>query len=362
MYKTHTKPHIMVIATGGTIAGVADDSGAYQCGVLHIDKLLDSISKVYDLAEIHTVQPYSIDSADIGDREWLILAQCVNEALKNPLYVGVVIAHGTDSMEESAFFVDCLFDTYKPIIFTGAMRPSNALGYDGARNLYSAILLATCADSMHRGVMICMNDRIIPARYAIKAHTLNVDAFSSPCDLGYIAHNAVHFFAITKPRQNTLFSLSDLLSDVDSIDSINADSLADSIFIESKPISSPKEPLDWQSPLPRVEILYAYGNNNLAVVAEALFRDGVKGLVIAGSGAGSIHKALKDTLIALIKKGLVVVISSRVNSGAVVLNAQDIADGFISSGYLNPPKARILLSLALTKTKDITEIATFFYI
>ncbi|WP_301065445.1 asparaginase [uncultured Helicobacter sp.] len=323
------KPHIMIIATGGTIAGKMNKTDStttnYTSGIYTIDTLLSSIPQIHSLAHIHTTQLCNIDSADMSDDIWLSLARCVNKTLSNTLYNAVIITHGTDTMEESAFFLHLVCKSHKPIIFTGAMRAFDSIDWDGGKNLYSALLLAIHRDSQKRGVMLCMNDRILSARYASKIHTSSLESFASPCDLGYIANGAVHFHASCGVLHQPMF---------------------DTEMIES---------------LPRVDILYSYANDGSSIAAKALFSNGTQGLVIAGSGAGSVHKVHKQTLQSLIKQGLCVVISSRINQGSVYISEVDSQNGFISSGDLNPQKARVLLTLALTQSNNPLQIATFFY-
>lgn len=330
-HKNTTKPNIIILATGGTIAGAVDSSlqtTGYQAGVLSIESLLQSVPELADLANLESEQIANIDSADMSDEIWLRLAKRVNTLLKNSNVDGVVITHGTDTMEESAFFLHLVAKSDKPIVFVGAMRPSTALSADGPKNLYNAISLATNPKSQGKGVMVVMNDRIQSARYVSKIHTLNVNAFASPNagDMGYILDGKA-FFYTTPSKPHTLQSE----FDIDKLDS-----------------------------LPKVDILYSYANDNSQVAAQALFNHGTKGLVIAGSGAGSIHKNHKDMLKKLMQNGLVVVQSSRINNGLVIANEADSKLGFISGYDLNPQKARVLLMLALSKTDNNERIAKIF--
>ena len=325
------KPNIVILATGGTIAGAVDSSlqtTGYQAGVLSIESLLQSVPELANVANLESEQIANIDSADMSDEIWLRLAKRVNALLKSSQVDGVVITHGTDTMEESAFFLHLVAKSDKPIVFVGAMRPSTALSADGPKNLYNAISLAANPESKGKGVMGVMNDRIQSARYVSKTHTLNVNAFASPnaSDMGYILDGKA-FFYTTPAKPHTLQSE----FDVDKLDS-----------------------------LPKVDILYSYANDNSQVAAQALFNHGTKGLVIAGSGAGSIHKNHKDMLKKLMQNGLVVVQSSRVNNGLVIANEEDSKLGFISSYDLNPQKARVLLMLALSKTDNNERIAKIF--
>ncbi len=313
-----------------------------------------------------------LNSADMSDEIWLRLAKRVNTLLKNSNVDGVVITHGTDTMEESAFFLHLVAKSDKPIVFVGAMRPSTALSADGPKNLYNAISLAANPESKGKGVMVVMNDRIQSARYVSKIHTLNVNAFASPNtgDMGYILDGKA-FFYTTPSKPHTLQSE----FDIDSLDSLpkvdilysyandNSQVAAQALFnhgtkgliIAGSGAGSIHK--NHKDMLKKVDILYSYANDNSQVAAQALFNHGTKGLIIAGSGAGSIHKNHKDMLKKLMQNGLVVVQSSRVNNGLVIANEADSKLGFISSYDLNPQKARVLLMLALSKTDNNERIS-----
>lgn len=327
---TH-KPNIVILATGGTIAGSVDSelkTTGYKAGVVGVEALIQAVPQMKDIANIEGEQIANIDSADMSDELWLTLSKRINELLANPKVDGVVITHGTDTMEESAYFLNLVIKSQKPVVLVGAMRPSTAMSADGAKNLYNAMALAANPESSNRGVMVMMNDRIQSARFVSKTHALNVNAFSSPQsgDMGYVIDGRVFFnYKIDKLHTTqSEFDVSNL------------------------------------STLPKVDILYSYANDGSATAAEALYKAGAKGIVIAGTGAGSIHKNQKATLIKLIKDGLFVVDSSRVNNGIILPSEADVALGFIGSGDLNPQKARVLLMLALTKTQDKDEIREMF--
>lgn len=329
--KSQDKPNIVILATGGTIAGSVDSAiktTGYEAGVVGVDVLIDAVPQIQNLANIRGEQIANIDSADMTNAIWLAFAKRVNTLLADSKVNGIVITHGTDTMEESAFFLHLVVKSDKPVVLVGAMRPSTAISADGPKNLYNAIALAANADSRGKGVMVAMNDRIQSARYVSKTHTLNVNAFSSPnsSDMGYIVDGEVFFYyAPNKPHTiQSAFDVSTLES------------------------------------LPQVDILYSYANDGSSIAAQAFFEHGTKGVVVAGSGAGSIHQAQKDTLKKLIKKGLIVVQSSRINNGIVLAKEVDSQLGFIGSRDLNPQKARVLLMLALTQTNDPRQIDEIF--
>ncbi|EAH5142258.1 type II asparaginase [Campylobacter jejuni] len=324
------KSRIAILGTGGTIAGFIDSTIAttgYTAGAIDIDVLIKAVPQIRDLADISWEQIANIDSSNMCDEIWLRLAKKIAKLFAEGID-GVVITHGTDTMEETAYFLNLTIKSDKPVVLVGAMRPSTAISADGPKNLYNAVALVANKEAKNKGVMVAINDKILSARGVVKTHSLNVDAFSSPDfgDLGYIVDGKVFFYNnVTKAHtKNTPFDVSKLTS------------------------------------LPKVDILYSYSNDGSGVAAKALFEHGTKGIVVAGSGAGSIHKNQKDVLKELLKKGLKVVVSSRVVAGCVAVSDSDEKLGFISAEDLNPQKARVLLMLALTKTSDPKKIQEYF--
>ncbi|EOJ1937329.1 type II asparaginase [Campylobacter jejuni] len=324
------KSRIPILGTGGTIAGFIDSTIAttgYTAGAIDIDVLIKAVPQIRDLADISWEQIANIDSSNMCDEIWLRLAKKIAKLFAEGID-GVVITHGTDTMEETAYFLNLTIKSDKPVVLVGAMRPSTAISADGPKNLYNAVALVANKEAKNKGVMVAINDKILSARGVVKTHSLNVDAFSSPDfgDLGYIVDGKVFFYNnVTKAHtKNAPFDVSKLTS------------------------------------LPKVDILYSYSNDGSGVAAKALFEHGTKGIVVAGSGAGSIHKNQKDVLKELLKKGLKVVVSSRVVAGCVAVSDSDEKLGFISAEDLNPQKARVLLMLALTKTSDPKKIQEYF--
>ncbi len=324
------KSRIAILGTGGTIAGFIDSTIAttgYTAGAIDIDVLIKAVPQIRDLADISWEQIANIDSSNMCDEIWLRLAKKIAKLFAEGID-GVVITHGTDTMEETAYFLNLTIKSDKPVVLVGAMRPSTAISADGPKNLYNAVALVANKEAKNKGVMVAINDKILSARGVVKTHSLNVDAFSSPDfgDLGYIVDGKVFFYNnVTKAHtKNAPFDVSKLTS------------------------------------LPKVDILYSYSNDGSCVAAKALFEHGTKGIVVAGSGAGSIHKNQKDVLKELLKKGLKVVVSSRVVAGCVAVSDSDEKLGFISAEDLNPQKARVLLILALTKTSDPKKIQEYF--
>ena len=323
------KPKVAILATGGTIAGSANSELAttgYRAGVLGVDVLVKAVPELKNLADITGEQIANIDSSNMTNEIWLKLAKRCNELLSK--VDGIVITHGTDTMEETAFFLSLVLKSDKPVVLVGAMRPATAMSADGPKNLYNAVALAANPSAKGKGVMVAMDDKILSARGVVKTHTLNLDAFSSPDfgDLGYIVDGKAFFYNNTTKAhtKDTPFDISKITN------------------------------------LPKVDILYSYSNDGSGVAAKALFANGTKGIVVAGSGAGSIHEDQKNALKELMKQGLKVVVSSRVTKGRIALSDRDKELGFISAEDLNPQKARVLFMLALSKTNNTQEIQDYF--
>ncbi|MEI7636884.1 MAG: type II asparaginase [Syntrophus sp. (in: bacteria)] len=324
-------PNVVILATGGTIAGVAPsatETKEYKAGVINVESLLRSVPGIDSIAKITGEQIANIDSSKITDEIWLKLANRINELLSRKEVDGIVITHGTDTMEETAFFLNLVVKNEKPVVIVGSMRPSTAISADGPLNLLNAVVLASSKDAEGRGVLVALNERINGGRDVTKTNTTSVDTFSSRefgC-LGYILDNKVYFFQKSDKKHTVRseFSAQGLTS------------------------------------LPRVDILYGHAYESRDI-ADASVKAGAKGIVHAGVGNGGMFSSMKDALKYAAEKGVVVVRSSRTGSGIVTPYDEYDKLGFIVSGSLNPQKARILLMLALTKTTDLKEIQRMFY-
>ncbi|WP_233829697.1 asparaginase [Paraburkholderia sp. ZP32-5] len=310
-------PRIAVLATGGTIAGAAADAAntsGYQAGVVGVGQLLAAVPALSTVARIAPEQIASIDSKDMALPLWTTLAQRINTLLASDDVDGVVVTHGTDTLEETAYLLHLTVKSDKPVVLTAAMRPASALSADGPLNLLNAVTVAAHAVARGQGVLVAFNNRIHSARDVVKTSTYAVDAFQSPeiGALGWVQDGRVEF-------QRTV---------------VRAHTLASEFSIDAA----------W----PAVEIIASYaGVSRIAV--DALVGAGVGGIVVAGTGNGSIHQALQQALADAASRGVAVVRASRVGSGHVMRNgaAADDALGFVSAGSLNPYKARVLLMLAL---------------
>ena len=325
------KPNIHILATGGTIAGTGSSATStnYTSGQVAIGALLDAVPGLNSIANITGEQVVKIGSQDMSNEVWLTLAKKVNELLKRPDIDGIVITHGTDTMEETAYFLNLTVKSDKPVVITGAMRPSTALSADGPLNIYNAVVTACAKESKGKGVLIAMNGLILGAESAVKMNTVDVETFQAPNSgaLGYIFNGKAFYNQATLKKHTTqsVFDVNQLTT------------------------------------LPKVGIVYSYSNIEADMVSPML-NEGYRGIIHAGVGNGNIHKNIFPILIEARKKGILVVRSSRVPTGPTTLDAEvnDANYEFVASGELNPQKSRILLMLSLTKTSDWKQIQQYF--
>lgn len=323
-------PKVVIFATGGTI--VSSGASAQQVTGYSIDKvkvsdLVDAVPALKDVARVSVEQISNIDSSSMTSSVWMRLAERIEALAADPEVAGFVVTHGTDTMEETGYFLHLVIKTEKPVVMTGAMRPASALSADGPFNLYDAVRVAVHHEAAGKGVLIVMNDRIYSARTSGKVHPTNCDAFGSfdyGC-LGLIAGDRIDFMQapVKKHTTQTLFSL-------------------------------PK------AALPRVDIVTSHADDD-GVLIRASIAAGAKGIVHAGTGNGSIHESAEPWLFDAAEKGLIVVRASRLGSGCVTEGLEKWQKaGFIPAGTLPPQKARILLQLILTVTQDPAEAAAMF--
>jgi L-asparaginase len=325
------KPRVAVLATGGTIAGarVSGSARGYRAGVYSVQSLIAAAPGIGDLAKLDVVSVARIGSQDMDEAVWRDLAKRTQQAVDDPAIAGVVVTHGTDTMEETAYFLNLVIRSPKPVVLVGAMRPATAISADGPMNLYNAVATAAHPDAAGRGVLVVANDEIHFAREVAKTNTTQVGTFkSSHFGLaGLVSSGRLHFYG--KPvRRHT----------------------ARSVF---------RVP---PRPLPRVDIIYAHAGMTPDLV-DAAVAGGARGLVIAGVGNGNLGSAARAAASAAARAGVAVVRSSRTGGGIVERNVEmdDDALGFIAADELNPQKARILLMLALTRTADPLRIQELYY-
>ncbi len=322
---------VVIVATGGTIAGAAksETDAGYKAGEVAVDVLLEAVPQLKDVAQVRGVQVASIGSQDMSDAVWLKLAAEVNALVASPDVDGVVITHGTDTMEETAYFLNLVVKSDKPVVLTGSMRPATAMSADGPLNIYNAVALAADPRAQGRGVLVGVNDDVHGAHAITKTHTTDVETFSSHEEglVGVCLFGKCDFFR-TPTEVNT--ARSEL--------SVSAD-----------------------QKLPRVDIIYAHADMSPDLIDAAVAK-GAKGLVVAGVGDGNMTTPALEALKRARAMGVVVVRASRVGAGIVRRNIEVNDDelGFVAAMGLNPSKARVLLKLALTKSQDPARIQDYF--
>jgi L-asparaginase len=325
------KPKVVILATGGTIAGAAasqTDAG-YQSGAVGVDLLIKAVPQLKDLADVTGEQVSNIGSQDMNDEVWLKLAKRVNELLASPGVDGIAITHGTDTMEETSYFLHLVVRSDKPVVLTGSMRPSTAMSADGPLNIYNAVALAADPKARGRGVLVTIDDDIHSAHDIVKMHTTDIGTFSSgePGLIGAVLFGAATWYRTPAQThtKNSEFSVTD------------------------------------RTTLPRVDIVYAHAGMSPDVITNAA-KSGAKGIVIAGVGDGNMTAPALDACRKVASQGVVVVRSSRVNGGIIRRNIEvnDDQAGTVASIELNPTKARVLLQLALLKTSDPKAIQGYF--
>lgn len=310
-------PRIAILGTGGTIAGAAEHAAltsVYRAGVVGVDVLAHAVPALSGVACIQTEQIANIDSKDIIPGIWIALAKRAQSLLQSSQIDGIVIAHGTDTLEETGYLLHLALKTVKPVVLTGAMRPSTALSADGPLNLLNAVTVAASPKARSQGVLAVFNSQIHSARDVAKSRPYSIDGFGSPGAgaIGRVQDGEVEFDrSVLRPHtQNSQFSIGDTL--------------------------------------PRVEVVVGYAGAS-RVAVDAFVSSGVQGLVIAGCGSGALPSMLEQAAADAVRRGVAVVRASRAGAGNVMRNgsAPDDLLGTISAGTLGPFKARVLLMLVL---------------
>ena len=326
------KANVVILATGGTIAGAAatGTQAGYTSGAVNIDTMIAGVPGITDLANIKGEQISNVGSQDITFDIMLKLAKRINELAKSPGVDGIVITHGTDTMEDTAFFLNLTVKTDKPVVMVGSMRPSTAVSADGPLNLYNGVGVAADPKAAGRGVLVVMNDWIQGAHSLTKTSTTAVQTFMSPLRglIGTANYGKNDYF--TRP--------------------------------EWKHTTQSEFDITGVTTLPRVDIIYGSADMSPDLI-DCAAANGAKGIVIAGVGNGNMNKVSVTAAANAVKKGVVVVRSSRVVTGSVGRNVElnDDELGFIASDELNPQKARILLTLALLGKRTPEQLQNLFY-
>ena len=330
-----TLPKVAVLAMGGTIVSSGSTPAqmtGYSLQGVKLEDILAEVPQINDVARLQVQTVRNLASCSIMLEDWLALARAVEKAAQSDDVAGVVVTHGTDTLEETAFFLNLILKTDKPVVLTGAMRPSTAISADGPLNILNAVRVAASSQARGKGVLIVLNGAINGARDTTKTHTLAPETFTGRDfgRMGFVVGEEVEFF-MQSTRPHTIkseFSLADF-----------------------------EEPCE----LPRVDIIYAHIGEDAAMVSSSL-ACGAEGIVFAGTGHGSIPAQLEEVLFEAVRAGVVVVRASRIGAGPVLAGkAKWQKAGIISCGMLNAQKARILLQLAIKKAGgDSKEIERIF--
>jgi L-asparaginase len=308
-----TNTRLTVLATGGTIAGIAGSAIAqdYRAGEIGIEDYLEKVGGLGLGVELAGRQIANIDSADIGPEVWNALHSAIEKALADRECNGVIVTHGTDTLEETAFLLDLTLPADKPVVVVGAMRPADAVGYDGLRNFANAVRVASDPEAAGRGVLVVMGDRVFAARDVRKVRTRGTEAFRGfPREsIGLVTPASLEWFGAPWRRGG-------------------------------------RADFDWCDTPPEVVIIYAYAGLDAASV-ERQVGETTRGIVVAGVGEGNMSEGARLALAAQAGRGLPVVRASRTDEGLVDREPEDTENRFVAARALNPQKARILLQLLL---------------
>ncbi|MEX0342427.1 MAG: asparaginase [Erythrobacter sp.] len=304
---------LTVLATGGTIAGIAGSAIAqdYRAGEIGIEDYLERVGGLGLEAELSGTQIANIDSADIGPGVWHSLHGAALAALADAECHGIIVTHGTDTLEETAFLLDLTLPATKPVVVVGAMRPADAVGYDGLRNFANAVRVASDAQAAGRGVLVVMGDRVFAARDVRKVRTRGTEAFRGfPREsVGLVTPASLEWFgAPWRSESEGAFA--------------------------------------WPDNLPEVVVVFAHAGLDGAGVRRQV-GDDTRGVVVAGVGEGNMPESARQALVELGRNGIAVVRASRADEGLVDREPEDTANRFVAARALNPQKARILLQLLL---------------
>jgi len=329
------KPIVYVLSTGGTIAGSGSSStdlSNYKPGAILGEQLVKAVPQIAQIADVRVEQIVNVRSSDLTIDNWLTLTKRIQSILtETPSVAGFVVTSGTNTLEETAYFLHLTVRSDKPVVLVGSMRPATAISADGPLNLLNAVRTAIAPESRGKGGLIVLNDEINAARDTTKTNTLRVETFRAPelGILGYVDEDRISYYRATTKRHTSSSEF-----DVTSLTS-----------------------------LPKVTILYSYIEPDAALI-HASIKAGARGIVFAGTGNGTLSifeaNAVKEIQAMPEAARPALVRSSRVGNGRVTPTTEFDAMGIVASDTLNPQKARILLMLALTKTSDPKEIRRMF--
>jgi len=326
------KPNVVILATGGTIAGAgasAVNSATYAAAKVPVDKLIAGLPEIGNVANVKGEQVFQIASESFTNDTLMTLGRRVSALVKQADVDGIVVTHGTDTLEETAYFLNLVIHTDKPIVVVGSMRPGTALSADGALNLLNAVTVAASADAVGKGVLVTMNDEIQSGRDVSKTVNIKTEAFKSQWGpLGMVVEGKNYWFRAPVKRHTAQSEF-----DIDTI-----------------------------SALAPVEIVYSYGNVPRTQF-DAVAKTGIKALIHGGPGNGSVADRIVPVLKDMRGQGVQIIRSSRVPDGFVLRNAEQPDDQYdwVVAHDLKPQKARILAAVALTKTSDTKELQRIFW-
>ncbi|UCV04357.1 asparaginase [Dechloromonas denitrificans] len=327
------KPNVVILATGGTIAGAgaaATNSATYQAAKVPVDKLIAGVPELANVAQVRGEQVFQIASESFTNEHLVTLGKRVAALARQGDVDGIVITHGTDTLEETAYFLNLVVHTAKPIVVVGSMRPGTAMSADGTLNLFNAVSVAASQDARGKGVLVTMNDELNSGRDVAKTINIKTEAFKSPWGpLGMVVEGKNYWFRLPAKRHTTNSEF-----DIEQIDA-----------------------------LAPVEIAYGYGNVS-DTAYRALADKGAKAIIHSGTGNGSVAARVVPALRELRANGVQIIRSSHVNGGGFVLrNAEQPDDQYdwVVAHDLNPQKARILAAVAMTKTQDSKELQRIFW-
>ena len=325
-------PNVVILATGGTIAGSAESAtqAGYTSGQVGIQTMIEAVPGIREIANVTGEQISNVGSQDMSVKIWLDLANRINELLATDDVDGIVITHGTDTQEETAYFLNLVVKSDKPVVTTGSMRPSTAVSAEGPLNLYNAVAVAASPKAKGLGVLLVMNDQIHSPQAVTKTNTTSVQTFMSPMQglVGAVLYGKLEFYREPHNLHTTKSEFS---------------------------VKGVKN-------LPRVDVVYACADMSPDLI-DLLVKAGAKGIVIAGVGNGNMTAATLEAAKKATDKGIIVVRSTRVPTGYVLRNAEVNDDKYntIASDELNAPKSRVLLMLCLAAGKSPNEIQDIFY-
>ena len=317
---------IMIIGTGGTIAGTGNGASAlteYRAGSIGVEELIQAVPTLEGYGPFESIQFSNIDSSEMSPYRWVRLALLINDIAKRDDIGGIVITHGTDTMEETAYFLHLTVDVDIPVVMTGSMRPATALSADGPVNLLQAVQVARSESAKGQGVLVVMNGYIDSAREVAKLHTTDVGTFGNMQlgHMGCVQNGRVYLYYLPC-RTHT----------------------KDSEFILREEVE-----------LPPIGIVNLYAGLDLDVIDFMAQRS--KGLIIGGFGHGTLPQSVREVLK---KITIPKVRSSRIGNGIVSSNSSDVKESFIVSDSLSPVKARILLMLALQQERSVEDLERIF--